>query len=195
MDEKLWWYLSRATGLVAWGLAVASILLGLALASRALGRKPPAPWLLALHRWTGGLTIAFTLGHVGALAADSFVHFGWADVAVPFASSWRTTAVAWGVIAMWLLVAIEVTSLQVRRLPKRAWRAVHLSSYAVAVLSTVHGFAAGTDTRSGAFAWVAVAAIAAMTFFAVYRRLAPAKAARAARAAVAAERGAVARAR
>jgi sulfoxide reductase heme-binding subunit YedZ len=182
MDEKLWWYLSRATGLVAWGLAVASILLGLALASRALGKKPPAPWLLALHRWTGGLTIAFALGHVGALVADSFVHFGWADVLVPFASSWRTTAVAWGVIAMWLLVAIEVTSLQMRRLPKRAWRAIHLSSYAVAVLSTVHGFTAGTDAASGAFAWVAVAAIAATTFFAVYRRLAPAKATRAARA-------------
>ena len=181
MDEKLWWYLARATGLVAWGLAVASILLGLALASRALGKKPPAPWLLALHRWTGGLTIAFTLGHVGALAADSFVHFGWADVVVPFASAWRTTAVAWGVIAMWLLVAIEVTSLQMRRLPKRAWRAVHLSSYAVAVLSTLHAFTAGTDTRSGAFAWVAVAAIAATTFFAAYRRLAPAKAVRASR--------------
>ncbi|MGV3760146.1 MAG: ferric reductase-like transmembrane domain-containing protein [Actinomycetota bacterium] len=183
MDEKLWWYLSRATGLVAWGLAVASILLGLALASRALGKKPPAPWLLALHRWTGGLTIAFTLGHVGALVADSFVHFGWADVLVPFASSWRPAAVAWGVIAMWLLVAIELTSLQMRRLPKRLWRAVHLSSYLVAVLATLHGFAAGTDTRSGAFAWAAVVAIGSMAFFAMYRALAPIKGARARRAA------------
>jgi DMSO/TMAO reductase YedYZ heme-binding membrane subunit len=178
MDEKLWWYLSRATGLVAWGLAVASILLGLALATRALGKKPPAPWLLALHRWTGGLTIAFTLGHVGALVGDSFVHFGWADVLVPFASAWKPAAVAWGVIAMWLLVAIEVTSLQMRRLPKRLWRAVHLSSYLVALLATVHGFAAGTDTRSGAFAWVAVVAIGSMAFFAVYRALAPIKGAR-----------------
>lgn len=183
MDEKLWWYLSRATGLVAWGLAVASILLGLALASRALGKKPPAPWLLALHRWTGGLTIAFTLGHVGALVADSFVHFGWADVLVPFASSWRPAAVAWGVLAMWLLVAIELTSLQMRRLPKRLWRAVHLSSYLVAVLATAHGFTAGTDTRSGAFAWVAVAAVGSMAFFAMYRALAPIKGARARRAA------------
>lgn len=182
MDEKLWWYLSRATGLVAWGLAVASILLGLALASRALGKKPPAPWLLALHRWTGGLTIAFTLGHVGALVGDSFVHFGWADVLVPFASEWRSTAVAWGVIAMWLLIAIQLTSLQMRRLPKRLWRAVHLTSYLVAVLATVHGFAAGTDTRSGAFAWVAVVAIGSMAFFAVYRALAPIKGARARRA-------------
>lgn len=179
MDEKLWWYLSRATGLVAWGLAVASIVLGLALASRALGKRPPAPWLLALHRWTGGLTIAFTVGHVAALVADSFVHFGWVDVLVPFASSWRPAAVAWGVIALWLLVAIELTSWQMRRLPTRLWRSVHLSSYLVAVLATLHGFTAGTDTRSGAFAGVAVAAIGATAFFAVYRALAPIKGARA----------------
>ncbi|MFP5256495.1 MAG: ferric reductase-like transmembrane domain-containing protein [Acidimicrobiia bacterium] len=182
MDERLWWYLSRATGLVAWGLAVTSILLGLALASRALGKKPPAPWLLALHRWTGGLTVVFTLGHVGALVADSFVHFGWADLLVPFASSWESAAVGWGVIAMWLLVAIQLTSLQMRRLPKRLWRAVHVSSYVVAILATAHGFAAGTDTRSGAFAWVAVAAIGSMTFLAAYRALAPIKGARARRA-------------
>jgi len=181
MDPKLWWYLSRATGFVAWGLAVASILLGLALASRALGNRPKAPWLLALHRWTGGLTIAFTVGHVAAIVADSYVHFGVADVLVPFATSWRTSAVAWGVIAMWLLLAVEVTSLQMRRLPKRAWRAIHLSSYAVAVLSTVHGFTAGTDTHSGAFAWAVVLAAGAMVFFAAYRWMAPAKAARAAR--------------
>lgn len=181
MDPKLWWYLSRATGLVAWGLAVASILIGLALASRALGGRPKAPRLLALHRWTGGLTIAFTVGHVAAIVGDSYVHFGVADVLVPFASGWRTSAVAWGVIAAWLLVAIELTSLQMRRLPKKAWRAIHLSSYLVAVLSTVHGFAAGTDTRSGAFAWAVVAATGAMAFFTAYRWMAPAKAARAAR--------------
>jgi DMSO/TMAO reductase YedYZ heme-binding membrane subunit len=127
------------------------------------------------------LTVAFVVGHVAAIVADSFVHFGVADVLVPFAASWRTSAVAWGVIAMWLLVAVEVMSLQMRRLPKKAWRAIHLSSYLVAVLSTAHGFAAGTDTRSGAFAWVAVAAMGSVAFFTVYRRLAPAKASRAAR--------------
>lgn len=181
MDPKLWWYLSRATGLVAWGLAVASILVGLALASRALGGRPKAPWLLALHRWTGGVTIAFTVGHVGAIVADSYVHFGIADVLVPFASDWRSSAVAWGVIATWLLVLVELTSVQMRRLPKQVWRAVHLSSYLVAALSTAHGFAAGTDTRSGAFAWAVVIATGAMAFFTAYRWMAPAKATRAAR--------------
>ena len=182
MDPKMWWYLSRATGLVTWGLAVAAVLLGLALATRALGPRPKAPWLLALHRWVGGLTVLFTGAHIGAIVADSYVHFGVADVLVPFASHWKPTAVAWGIVAAWLLFAIELTSLQMRRLPKRVWRGIHLTSYAVAVLATVHGFTAGSDTSSPVFAWAVVASTAAIAFFAVYRRLAPKRAARSSRA-------------
>lgn len=178
MDPKIWWYLSRATGLVAWGLAVASILLGLALATRALGKRPPAPWLLALHRWVSGLTVLFTVGHIGAIVGDSYVHFGVADVLVPFASSWRPSAVATGVVAAWLLVAIELTSLQVRRLPKRAWHAIHMSSYLVAALATVHGVMAGADAGTPAFAWGVIVAITSMAFFTAYRRLAPKRSAR-----------------
>ena len=176
MDPKVWWYLSRATGLVAWGLAMVSIVLGMALATRALGKRPPAPWLLSLHRWAGGLTVLFTLGHVGAVVADSFVHFGVADVLVPFASAWKPTAVAWGILAGWLLLAVELTSLQMRRLPKRAWRAIHLTSYAVAALATAHGLTAGTDTANPVFAWSMVATVAAMAFFFTYRRLVPKRA-------------------
>jgi DMSO/TMAO reductase YedYZ heme-binding membrane subunit len=176
MDPKVWWYLSRATGLVAWGLAVASILVGLALATRALGPNPKAPWLLSLHRWLGGLTVLFTVGHVAAIVADSFVQFGAADVLVPFASGWKPAPVAAGILAAWLLVAVEVTSLQMKRLPKRAWHAIHLSSYLVAVLATVHGLTAGADTRDNpVFAWSVVGATAAAAFFAMYRRLAPKK--------------------
>lgn len=178
MDPKIWWYLSRATGLVAWGLAVTSILLGLALATRALGPRPKAPWLLALHRWAGGLTVAFTGAHIAAIVADSFVHFGVVDVLVPFASSWKPAQVASGIVAAWLLVAIELTSWQMRRLPKRVWRAIHLTSYLVAILATLHGLTAGTDTTNPIFAWSMLGAMASMAFFAVYRLLAPKRAAR-----------------
>lgn len=176
MDPKVWWYLSRATGLVAWALAVLAIVLGMALATRALGPRPPAPWLLSLHRWAGGLTVLFTVAHVGAIVGDSFVHFGVADVLVPFASSWKPAAVAWGVLAAWLLVAVELTSLQMRRLPKRIWRHIHLTSYLVAILATAHGITAGTDTANGVFAWSMVATVASMAFFFTYRKLMPKRA-------------------
>lgn len=178
MSGQLWWYVARATGLVAWALAVGSLLLGLALATRAMGPKPTGPWLLDLHRWTGGMAVALTGAHVVALIADSYVHFDVADVLVPFAAGWRPGAVAWGVAAFWLLLAVEVTSLLRRRLPRALWRAVHLSSYAVAVAATVHGVTAGTDAGHPAVAWAVLAGLGSSTFFVAYRRVAPKKPAR-----------------
>ena len=57
-------------------------------------------------------------------------------------------AVAWGVVAMYLLVAIEITSLVRHRLTARAWRNVHLLSYFLFATATIHMVTAGTDVRA-----------------------------------------------
>jgi methionine sulfoxide reductase heme-binding subunit len=178
LHPQTWWYLARAAGFVAWGASLSSIMLGLALATRALGNKPRPAWLLDLHRFTGGLTVAFLGVHLGALVADSYVHFGTADLLVPLASGWKTGAVAWGVVAMWLLVAVELSSLLMRRLPRRAWRTIHLTSYLAAVLSTIHAFTAGTDAKNPLITWVAVGAVSSAAFFLVFRLLLPKRRAR-----------------
>jgi DMSO/TMAO reductase YedYZ heme-binding membrane subunit len=169
----VWWYTARASGLVAWLLGIASVLWGLALSTRALGRRPRAPWLLDLHRFLGGLTVLFVGLHIGALVADNYVHFGLADVLVPFASSWRTVPVAIGVVAFWLLLAVESTSLLMRHIPKHWWRGIHLSSYGVALGSTLHALTAGTDRSNRLMWWSALASAALIVFFSAYRLLAP----------------------
>ena len=67
---------------------------------------------------------------------------------MPFASSWRPGAVALGVVGCWLLAAVEGTSLLMRKLPRKLWRAVHLSSYVLFWTSTAHLLLAGTDARN-----------------------------------------------
>jgi DMSO/TMAO reductase YedYZ heme-binding membrane subunit len=178
MNEQFWWYVARASGIVAWALAITSVLWGMALATRALGDKPKAPWLLDLHRHLGGLTVLFTGLHLGALVADSYAHFGLADLLIPFASDWKPGAVAWGVLAFWLLLGVEVTSLLMKRIPKKWWRRIHLLSYAVALSATIHLFTAGTDGTTTVLRWSAIAIGAGTAFFFLYRELAPAKKAR-----------------
>lgn len=173
VHPQLWWYLARASGFTAWLLSIMAILLGLALATRALGSNPRPAWLLDLHRFVGGLTVLFLGVHLGALVADSFVPFGVADLLVPFASSWKTGAVAWGVVGFWLLVAVELTSLMMRRLPRRTWRAVHLTSYLAAIVATVHAYTAGTDAQNPLVTGAALTALAAITFFLVFRLVLP----------------------
>jgi len=173
MNPQFWWYVARATGVMAWVGAVGAVLIGLALASRIGGRQVPPAWLLALHRHVGALTVALVGAHLGALVADTYVHFGLADLLVPFAAGWGTGAVAWGVVAMWLLLVIEATSLAKRRLRARTWRAIHLSSYASALAATAHMVTAGTDASNPLLRWGPIAVVAVAACFLTYRALMP----------------------
>lgn len=172
-STQIWWFTARAGGLVAWALAALSILWGLALSTRALGRKPRAPWLLDLHRFLGGLTVVFVFVHMTGLWADQYVHFSVTQLLVPFAATWKPLAVAWGVVAFYLLLAVELTSLIMKRLPKRLWKGVHFSSYALYLFATVHLLTAGTDSRVPALRWGVIATIGAVVFFTVYRIIGP----------------------
>jgi DMSO/TMAO reductase YedYZ heme-binding membrane subunit len=169
---QLWWYTARASGLVAWAMLTASVLWGLALSTRALGNRPRPNWLLDLHRFLGGLAVVFTGVHLGSLALDSYIGFGPAELFVPLASRYRPGAVAWGVVALYLLVAVEVTSLLRRRIAKRTWRAVHYLTFPLFVVATVHGITAGTDRDAyvvRAVALTATIAVAAGTALRIAR--------------------------
>lgn len=166
------WYAARSAGIVAWLLVTASVVWGLLLSTR-LTAVRPARWMLDLHRFLGGLAVTFTVVHVVALVADTYVHFGVADVLVPFASRWRPGAVALGVVAVWLLAAVEVTSLLMRRLPRKAWRAVHAGSYGLFVLATLHGITAGTDLHGPLGSLAVNGSIALVLFLTMVRILSP----------------------
>jgi DMSO/TMAO reductase YedYZ heme-binding membrane subunit len=163
------WYVARAGGIVAWALATASVLWGLAFTSRALGRRPRPAWLFDLHRFLGGLALAFTAVHVLAVVADSYVRFTLVNVLVPFSGKWHPVAVAWGVIALYLLVAVELTALARSRLPRALWRRVHYASFAVFGLATIHALAAGTDTTGAPFRLAVIGSLALILTLAVTR--------------------------
>lgn len=157
MNASLWWDTVRASGIVAWVLATVAVVWGLLLSGR-FGRRPKPAWVLDLHRFLGGLTVVFVAVHLAALLFDSYVGFGPAELLVPLASTWKPGAVAWGIVALYLLVAVEVTSLLQRHIPRRLWHAVHLGSYGLFASATVHALTAGTDSGTSAMRWFALAA-------------------------------------
>jgi len=162
---NLSWLVARSAGIVAWALIVASAAWGLLLATRVLGRKASPAWLLSLHRFLGVLAVVFTALHVVAIVADDYVDFGITQVLVPLTSSWEPFAVALGIVGMYLLLAVQITSQLRNRMSQRAWRRVHLLSYALLATTTVHGLMAGTDTNALLPTAVAVVIGAAAVFF------------------------------
>ena len=145
MSGQLWWYLSRASGIIAWLMLTATVLWGIASSADLFARRRRVGWLVDLHRWLGGLTVGFVALHLAALVADSYVHFGLTDLFVPFASDWKPLPVALGVVALWGLIAVQGTSLAIRRLRRRTWHTIHVAGYGVFVLGSFHGITAGTD--------------------------------------------------
>ncbi len=169
MNEQIWWYVARASGITAWLFLTASVLWGIFLATDLLPKHRRPAWLLDLHRWLGALTIGFVGIHIGALVADNYVHFDVADLLVPFASDWKTWQVALGVFAFWGLIVVQCTSLTMRRIPRRVWRAVHLTSYATFVLTSLHGTFAGTDATHRLYVATSIVTTVALVVAVVYR--------------------------
>lgn len=170
LDPKFAWYVSRAAGLMTWALCAASIVWGLMLSSKAVRRRGLPAWLLDLHTFLGTLAVVFAGLHIGGLVADNYTYFSWKEVLVPMGSAWRPGAVSWGVVAFYILLAIQVTSWMRRRLPKRVWHAIHLGSFPLFLMGTLHGILAGSDWTSQVVRWIG-AAISLLVMVAIALRL------------------------
>lgn len=171
MNAQFWWFLTRSSGIVAWVMLTLSVIWGIILSTKAFPEQRRPIWLLSVHRWLGGLTMSFLAVHLVALVADSYVQFGLADLTIPYATDWKPGAIALGVLGMWLLVAVELTSLAMRKLPRKVWRVVHLSSYIAFWFTAMHAAFVGSDATKPMYQWTAVASIAAVAWALIYRIL------------------------
>lgn len=156
MNEQIWWYFSRSSGMVAGILLVLSLVWGAFMATRALRPLDRPAWMLAMHRWFSGLAVVGVVVHLVALVADNYVHFGVKELLVPMASSWKPGAVAIGVVATYLFVLVQATSLAMKRLPKRLWRSIHITSYVMTWMVFMHAGLAGTDVSNRVYQVVAL---------------------------------------
>jgi DMSO/TMAO reductase YedYZ heme-binding membrane subunit len=169
VKSQLWWYTARSGGIVAWALLTASVVWGLVLSTKPFGKRPRPSWVLDLHRFLGGAAVVFTAIHIVSILLDSFVNLGLVDILVPLASGWHPVAVAWGIVALYLLIAVEVTSLVRKRLSKRAWRATHYASFPLFVLATTHALSAGTDRAAFLLRYGAVLSIVSVVLLTAVR--------------------------
>ncbi|MGZ4204559.1 MAG: ferric reductase-like transmembrane domain-containing protein [Actinomycetota bacterium] len=167
--NHLAWYVARAAGLVAWTLLTASVVWGLSITTKVLRGRPRPAWLLDMHRYLGGLAVIFTGVHIAGIVADSYVHFDAMSVLIPFASRWRPGAVAWGVAGLYMLLAVELTSLARARLPKKLWRATHVASFPLFAFATVHAMTAGTDAKTWLVQGLAALFVIAVVGLTAYR--------------------------
>jgi hypothetical protein len=152
-------------GIVALGLMLVQPVL--------IGGYLPGPSSLGgrrAHRWIGGALVIAVVIHVGGLWITNAP-----DVMDALLFESPTPFSAWGVIAMWAVLAVALLAALRRRLRPRTWRIVHTVLAVVIVVATVaHGMliegAMETVSKVALCALVLAATIKVMIDLRVWRK-------------------------
>jgi len=171
MKDPTFWILARASGLTAYALLTCSVLAGLVVKSKPLGKAVRQPTVVDLHRFLALLGLGAIALHGVALVLDSTVKITPAGLLVPGLAPYRPLWTALGVLAAELMVLVYVSFALRRRIGARNWRRLHWATYAIFATATVHGLAAGTDSTHPWAIWLYTGAVGAVAAATAWRAL------------------------
>jgi sulfoxide reductase heme-binding subunit YedZ len=175
LSPSAYWYLARATGVVALVLLTVSVVLGILDSMRfSAGPRWPRFAIDSLHRDASLVVIVLLVVHVITSVLDGFAPIALTDGVIPFVTPYRPLWMGLGTLSFDLLIALVVTSLLRRRLGYRSWRAIHWLAYASWPVAVLHGLGTGSDVKSWWVLLLTIACVAAV-LIAVLARIAQAR--------------------
>ena len=146
---KAYWYLSRASGLVAYVLVWLSVALGLLITNRLARIWPGGPLAADVHQFASLLGLTFAVFHALILLGDHYINFTLAQLLVPFASSnYQPLWVGLGQLGFYLTLPLTFSFYIRKQIGYRAWRLIHYGSFTVFMLVFLHGAGSGTDSSN-----------------------------------------------
>lgn len=171
-DPKAYWFLSRASAMVAYGLLWMSMVFGLMMGTRLSANWPGGASTFELHQHTSLLGLLFAVFHALILMGDAYIHYGLRQILVPFSSTgYKPLWVGFGQVGIYVL-ALVTLSFYVRPLiGQQLWRAIHFLSFVLFALALGHGLYSGSDSH---LLWVTMLYWASgimVLFLTVYRFL------------------------
>jgi predicted ferric reductase len=168
---KVYWYLSRASGLVAFVLVWLATVLGLLITNRWARLWPGGPAAFDLHQHTSLLGIGFGLFHALILLGDRYSDYSLTALLVPLATrGYRPLWVGLGQVGLYLLLVVGLSFYVRRAIGRAAWRAIHFASFAAFALALAHGLLSGTDAANPwvqRLSWAAAAGVVYLTGYRV----------------------------
>jgi methionine sulfoxide reductase heme-binding subunit len=147
--QTVTWDVARAGGFTAYVLLALAVAVGLMLSTQL---QSPSRWPRIinseLHNFLTLLSTIFLALQVLAVWVDPFTHFGWNEVFLPFVSHYRTAWMASGIVALYLGIAIGISTWLRPRLGYSWWRRLHVLTIAVFILAALHGILTGSDAST-----------------------------------------------
>jgi predicted ferric reductase len=165
------WIVLRAAGIGAYVLLFLSVAWGLVGTTSLFGKRVAKATAVTVHQFFSVAALGLLATHVGGLLLDSFMPFRPLDVLVPLHSSFRPLATSFGVLAMYAIVIVLVSSWLRRRVGPVWWRRLHLLAAPAFGFSMVHGIFSGTDSVRPWMWWLYVGTGLTVLFLVVVRGL------------------------
>jgi sulfoxide reductase heme-binding subunit YedZ len=156
MPSDAGWYLMRGSGVSSLILLTGVVVLGILTSRKASLPTLPRFATMTLHRSISLLAVVFLVVHVGTAVLDPYAQVRIVDVLVPFIGRWQPLWLGLGTLALDVLAAVIVSSLLMKHIKRRTWRAIHWLGYGVWPLAFLHSIDIGSD--SGALWLRAIAA-------------------------------------
>ncbi len=178
-SDPTFWILARAAGLTAYALLTASMLAGLTLKGRILGKAVKPAAIMDVHRALAIAGLGALALHGVALVLDATVRVTPLSLLVPGLVDYRPGWVAAGVVAGWSMALVSVSFWARKRIGAQAWRALHWLSYVAFVLAALHGLMAGSDSGRGWVLTLYAGTLAAVSIATAWRALTVRRATRA----------------
>ena len=145
--DKHFWYLSRASGVIAYTLFWLAVVFGLLLSTR-LGKHFNAARVFALHQYLSLIAVGFAAFHAGILLADNFLNLNLWQILLPFGFQTERVGVALGQLGFWLLFICAFSFYIKKYIGQSAWRWLHFLTFMAYMFISVHVFMVGSDSRA-----------------------------------------------
>jgi predicted ferric reductase len=148
-EPKVFWYLSRSSALVAYGILWFSMAFGLMVTNKMARVWPGGPMAVDLHQYTSLLGLVFALFHALILIGDKYIAFTLSQVFVPFASlNYKPNWVGIGQLGFYIWVGVALSFYIRKQIGAKTWRKLHYLSFASYLMASFHALFSGTDTSS-----------------------------------------------
>jgi methionine sulfoxide reductase heme-binding subunit len=153
LDQKTpWiWYVSRSAGLLGFIFLWLAVFLGLAIRNPLLKKVVKPIYSCGLHCYISSLAVFWALIHGTSFLFHGNFSLSLSEIVIPFYS--QTSLVnpvymSLGIMALYAMIIITITSYLRSHLNHWLWRAVHFLNPLAFIFVVVHGYMNGTDMKN-----------------------------------------------
>jgi predicted ferric reductase len=171
-DTHTFWYLSRASGIIAFVFLWLSMLMGLIKTTNLIPRGRSRAFAIDLHQFVSLAGLFFTVFHGVILLWDPYINMTLGQMLVPFTVfNYRPLNVGAGQVSLYLWAVLVLSSYVRKSIGRATWRMLHYLSFGVFWLVLLHGITAGSDSGTAGMQVLYWGSAGSIVFLTIYRIL------------------------